>query len=103
MEVNLPPYYDGQKVVFIGTPSSGKTRLTKGQIYSVATCEYKLGNQNHPVGKVTKYWYVGIVGLDNGGCYLAPYIFTPLEQKEFPAISFSEIVEAETKEILIAN
>lgn len=105
MEVNLPPFYDGQQVVFLGPPNdpNSKTLMDRGSQYTVRTCEYKFGNKDHPVGRITKYWYVGIVGVHDGMCYLAPYIFAPLQQKEFPALTFSEIVEAETEQVLMAN
>lgn len=99
--LNLPPFYVGQKVLFVG--SKDALHLKHDIVYEVAACEYNFGNPTHPVGAVTKYWYVGIVGLHDGLAHLTPLIFVPLQQKEFSAMTFSEIVEAEQLEVLLNN
>lgn len=99
MENNFAPFYIGQKVVSVDAmPGSG---FKNGQSYIVSSVEYKLGNQHHPIGRVTHYWYVGIVGWHDGGAYYRPSIFAPVI--EIPLMTFTEIKELETLEILIAN
>lgn len=100
-EINLPPFYPGQQVVAVDAMKGSVFK--NGIQYEVTKCDCRFGNPHHPVGKVTKYWYVGIVGHADGHPYWRPTIFAPLEQKEFPALTFSEIVEAEKLEVLIAN
>lgn len=98
---NIPPFYTGQKVIFIGPSNPGKTVLVRNQVYTIAQCVYQpSGNPISPLDK--KYWYVGIEGYLNGMAYLAPYIFRPLQEIYTP-MTFSEIVEVEELEILLAN
>jgi len=92
-EINIAPFYAGQKVVAVDAVSG--SRFKNGQIYTVSAVEYKLGNQNHPIGRVTYYWYVGIVGFADGGAYYRPAIFAPIEEK-FQPISLEKVLETET-------
>lgn len=101
-KVNLAPFYAEQRVVFIGTPGNGRTILTRGEIYTVSNCEYKVSSNPINVNKLS-FWYVGIVGYHNGICCLCPSIFVPVKQTDFPALTFQEIVEAEKLEVLTAN
>lgn len=100
-ELNIAPFFAGQKVVAVAAqPTSA---FKNGQEYTVSAMEYRYGNPHHPVGRITKYWYVGIVGFADGKAYYAPYIFAPVKQKEYPAMTFTEILEKETEEILFNN
>lgn len=98
--INIAPFHAGQNV--IATNAVVGSAFKNGTHYVVTACVYQSsGNPISPPG--AKYWYVGIRGHANGGAYFDPKIFSPIEQKEFPAITFSEIVETEKLEILIAN
>lgn len=100
-KINLPPFYAGQQVVFIGPPT-GKTILNRGEVYTIANCVYLVSS--NPINILREsFWYVGIVGYLNGLCCLAHYIFVPVIQKDFPAMTFSEIVEVEELQILLSN
>jgi hypothetical protein len=92
-EINIPPFYVGQPVVAVAAPDG--SRFKNGQAYTVSAVEYRLGNKSHPIGRVTYYWYVGIVGFDNGGAYFAPRMFAPMPEA-FQSISLEEVLEVET-------
>lgn len=100
-ELNIAPFFVGQKVVAVAAPPT--SRFKNKQEYEVSAMEYRYGNPHHPVGRVTKYWYVGIVGWANGKACYAPHMFAPVKQQEYPAMTFSEIVKMETEEILLNN
>ena len=102
MDVSLPPFYDGQKVVFIGPPGSSTTIIPRGTICTISTCKYEVSPNPINVLK-KKFWYVGVKECHDGLCCLSPDIFVPLQQKEFPAMTFTEIVKMEKLEILINN
>lgn len=91
-EINIAPFYVGQKVVAVDAVSG--SAFKNGKTYTVASIEYKLGNQHHPIGRVTYYWYVGIVGHADGGAYFRPSIFAPIEEK-FRSISLEKVLEKE--------
>lgn len=99
MDKEIAPFYVGQKVVAVD--AMPMSHFKNGQIYTVASIEYRLGNPNHPIGRITYYWYVGIVGHENGGAYFRPAIFAPIEES-FITISLKEITEIETK-LIAAN
>lgn len=101
-KINLPPFYDGQKVVFVGPSGGGETIIPRGSVCTVSTCVYEVSSNPINVMK-KKFWYVGIVECHNGQPCLSPTIFIPLQQKEFPALTFSEIAEAEKLEALLSN
>lgn len=92
MENNLQPFYVGQRVVAVDAASG--SQFKNGQNYIVSAVEYKLGNPHHPIGRVTYYWYVGIIGFADGGAYYRPAIFAPI-QENFEAITFEKINELE--------
>lgn len=91
-DINFAPFYAGQKVVAVDA-MEGAT-FKNGQNYVVSKVEYKLGNPSHPIGRVTYYWYVGIVGFSNGGAYYRPTIFAPIEEK-FETITLEKVLEQE--------
>lgn len=93
MEGGFAPFYAGQRVVAVKAPNGSKFK--NGQEYTVSKCEYKFGNSQHPIGRVTKYWYVGIVGFANGGAYYAPYMFAPIPEA-FQEISYEKVMENES-------
>lgn len=96
MSYNFAPFYAGQEVVAVDAmPGSA---FKNGKDYTISAVEYKLGNSSHPVGRVTYYWYVGIVGFADGGAYYRPAIFAP-KQTIFKEISF----EVEKPEVLSVN
>lgn len=92
-EINIASFYAGQKVVAVDAVLG--SAFKNGQDYIIAAVEYKLGNRNHPIGRVTYYWYVGIVGFADGGAYYRPGIFAPIEEK-FQSISLEKVLETET-------
>lgn len=89
---NIAPFYVGQKVVAIDAVTGSSFK--NGQSYIVSAVECKLGNKNHPIGSVTNYWYIGIVGFADGGAHFRPGIFAPLTST-FQSISFSKVMETE--------
>lgn len=101
-KINLPPFYNGQKVVFIGPPGSSKTIIPRGTVCTISTCKYEVSSNPINVLK-KKFWYVGVIESHNGECCLSPYIFVPLQQKEFPIMTFTEIVQSEKFEVLLNN
>lgn len=100
--MNLPPFYVGQRVIAVDAVIGAGFK--NGQTYTVAAIEYRLGNPYHPVGRITYYWYVGIVGWENGGAYYRPGIFAALEEEtEWLAMTFAKLVEIEREQILLNN
>lgn len=96
-ELNLPPFYVGQKVV---VDSSGITReyeikhrglINKGDVYVVS------GNVFD-----TKWnlWYTYLKGISFA---LASEFLKPIQEQKFPLITLSKIQELEKEEILINN
>lgn len=99
-EINIPPFYVGQSVVAVdAVPTSG---FKNGTQYTISAVEYKFGNSLHPIGRITKYWYVGIAGFsDTIACY-RPGIFAPIEF-EYSVITFKEMIAIENVEVLLNN
>lgn len=72
----IPPFYVGQKVIAVDAMEN--SMFKNGTIYTVSAMDYHLGNPSHPIGRVTYYWYIGIVGHSDGGAYYRPSIFAPI-------------------------
>lgn len=90
MEDYEPKFYPGQRVVAVDAlPGAG---FKNGKEYMVAAYEYKVSS--NPIANGKKFWYIGIVGFDNGGCYYRPSIFAPIIEA-FQVISFEKITEQE--------
>jgi hypothetical protein len=103
---NLAPFYVGQRVVAVNAALG--SAFKNGTQYVIDAVEYNFGNPHHPVGRITKYWYVGIQGfpkstISDRKAYYCPSIFAPVEQMDFPAIKLSEIIQSEVLEVMIAN
>ncbi len=97
---SVAPFYVGQEVVAVNAAPGAY--FHNGQDYVISAVEYKLGNPHHPVGRVTKYWYVGIEGFNGGGAYYRPGIFRA-KLKLGSKMTFKEIVETEVLEVLFNN
>lgn len=103
---NLPPFYIGQNVIYIGPSNNG---FVNGKKYIVKGCEKKCS-----------CYYLVNVGIKNvynlilecPDCksrftpteiWLWHELFRPVRKQKFPLITLSKIKETEKQEILISN
>ncbi len=98
--IDLPPFYVGEDVVAVD--AHPQSYFKNGQDYVISAVEYRFGNPHHPVGRVTKYWYVGIVGFANGIATYRPSIFAS-KTKGVNIMTFEKIAEIEKSCVLIDN
>ena len=91
---NYAPFYVGQKV--IGNPAYPHM-VRNGLIYTITSCRLSI----NPSNGTGPYWYVGVSGEIPDHDWLAPYIFLPIQK--FSVMTFSEIKEVETKQLLLNN
>lgn len=86
-DINLPPFYIGQKVV--GSDSVMlASMIKKGQPYVISSLQYKNCNS----AKIY-CWYVGVEGNDN--IWMTPRLFTPIDEF-FQSITLEKVLENET-------
>lgn len=77
MGIIYAPFYAGQEVVAVN--AHPKSKFKNGQEYIVATIEYKI----NPANGTGPYWYIGLVGHNNGEAWYNPRIFAPKQKVEF--------------------
>lgn len=90
-EMNIAPFYTGQKVVCTNLRKGCKFK--QGIVYTVKDCRWLVSS--NPIAHGASFWYVRIVEIDDTAYGYSPTIFAPIEQKEFPAMEYSEIIELE--------
>ena len=95
MDINLPPFYVGQKVVYldlsIGFCVEG-SKIKRGQIVVVKGLDFSklhVGSKSK-----TKAWFIEI--SEHPGCLYIASDFAPV-QENFQSISLEKILEEETK------
>lgn len=97
-EINLPPFYIGQKVEYVNSVVGSFNGLTpkikKGDIVKVVACELHKGW----LISSKKEWFVE-VDADSSMLYVAED-FKPI-QENFQEISYSEVVKEEKKLISV--
>lgn len=69
----LSPFYAGQEVIAVGAMPGSK--FINGHDYIVSECVYQ--PSPNPIANGKWFWYIGIVGHNNGGAYFRPSIFAP--------------------------
>jgi hypothetical protein len=101
-KLNLPPFYVGQKVEYVGWKSTlkGTKHIILDCFMSECGC-WMVKTENLPNGT----YYI----CDCGAviCLIGKFgqakSFRPLQQQKFPLIKLSKIMEKEKEEILIEN
>lgn len=87
MDNNYAPFYAGQEVVAVNAAPGSKFK--NGQDYIVAAIEYKI----NPANGTGPYWYIGIVGYNNGEAWYNPAIFAPKQTVQFVKFETIEMSE----------
>jgi hypothetical protein len=82
-EHNYAPFYAGQEVVAVKAVEG--SRFKNGNDYVVSAIEYKI----NPANGTGPYWYIGIVGHNNGEAWFDPKIFAPKQTVQF--VKFEQI------------
>ena len=107
MKANIPPFYVGQKVVYV----TGLI-LPKNSIHVIrGMVRYCCGCWIVDIGlKVSEPFYVHchLHGLltktpRNGIMYAASTSFRPIQEQKFPLLTFTQIKEKEREEVLSDN
>ena len=95
IQSNIAPFYAGEKVIAVDAVQG--SFFKNKQHYIISTCYSAMCNGKY-------YWYVGIVGGPHSS--IRPSIFKSIQQKEFPLMTFKEIiklVKLQKLEILMNN
>lgn len=106
-KLNLPPFYVGQKVVYIGVNNAIKDKIFK----VLNVLKFDCGCYKIDIGMKfdLEYKYTRCISCDkptqtnDNVFWYASYAFAPLQQQSFPLIKLSKIMEKEKEEILIPN
>ena len=102
-KLNLPPFYVGQKVEYVGWRKDLKGSIhTVLNIYKAKCGCWEIESDNLPYGNYKtcssckkNVTFIGKVGAANS--------FRPLEEKPLPLLTFQQIKETEKEEVLILN
>lgn len=98
-EINLPPFYAGQKVV--GIEPNNYNRPENGRIYTVLQIRKGCCNWEVDIGETPKHPYLinCVVCLKNkphgGIMWFSSFRFAPIHEN-FQSVSFEKIIEKET-------
>lgn len=114
--INLPPFYVGQKVVALASGSSGSFNVVKDNIYTVAfcitnmckksckhSCDWDIGLLEFPAKKDTSFCARCDMETRHTGKYYfiaSSKYFAPIEST-FQSISLTEVLELETPLICV--
>ena len=110
-KLNLPPFHIGQKVVYIGfkMPNGSIHTVSKIKQNSCGCFAIAINGQDWGSNSPDDLLVCTVCGEDNpaigngllrGWCAAS---FRPIQQQNFPLMTFSKIVEKEKEEILINN
>lgn len=88
--INIAPFYAGQKVV--GSGAHPGSRILKDHSYIISGCEYK--PSINPIANGKRFWYIGIEGHADGAVWLSPSLVVPV-LGSFVSIEFKEVIEKE--------
>lgn len=112
-KLNLPPFYVGQKVVYITGINMPKNSIHTISEIVKKPCGCCIGIRiNNEPFIPTSGFFSNIRCVNCGNIYPRaldtgelwnPESFRPLQQQKFPLMTFSKIVEKEKEEILINN
>lgn len=84
----MSPFYSGQRIVAVNAlPGSA---FINGQEYICSDCLWM--RSSNPIAKGKYFWYIGVVGHSNGGCYYRQSIFAPIPEM-FQEVTFEKIKE----------
>lgn len=107
--INLPPFYVGQKVVAVINHSQGYFKkgdefIIKNVVKNKCACGYC----SVDVGIISKLrktecFDCRVIFNNDGFCLFDPTAFRPLQQSKFPLMTFTQIKQKEQTEILIDN
>lgn len=113
--LNLPPFYAGQKVVCVNPTD----RLIKDKIYTVISCFIDccgywavtlsgipdISESDLPIlkGEICRCYKNDHIRISSGLRIFYASRFTPVQEQRLPLITLSKIQETEKEEILINN